>query len=161
VSGNEVDDLSELEALPPEPPDPSVRARLLANLHGRERWTPFAPEVARLFAMTAADARDALRRIEEPDAWEAGLWPGSQLLRTAALTAANAIISRLPAGLHIPTHQHATRELTYILDGEVVEGARDQVHGSGVLLDMARGTSHEVTVVGPSPCLVVFALRLG
>ena len=142
-------------------PDPSVRTRLLAALRGPERWTPFAPEVAALLAVAPDDARAALRRIEDPSVWEAGLWPGAQLLRTPALTAANAIIARLPAGLCISEHAHATRELTYILDGEVVEAGSERVHGCGALLDKAPGTKHEVAVVGATACLVVFALRMG
>ncbi len=142
-------------------PAPTVRARLLAALRGPERFTPFAPEVARVFALAPEDVRAALRRIDDTSAWEAGPWPASRFLRTPALTAASALIARLPAGLRIGEHRHATRELTYILDGEVVEGGSERVHGSGALLDKAAGTEHEVTVIGDTDCLVVFALRIG
>jgi hypothetical protein len=60
-------------------PDPRVRARLLAALRGPERWTPFAPDIARMFKLAPHDARDALRRIDDTSAWETGLWPGSAL----------------------------------------------------------------------------------
>lgn len=139
-------------------PDPTVRARLLAALRGPERWTPFAPEVARVFAIAPKDVLDALRRIEDASAWEPGPWPASRFLRTPALTAASALIARLPAGLRIGDHAHPARELTYILDGEVVEAGCERVHRSGGLLDKAPGTRHEVTVL--DDCLVVFALQL-
>ncbi|MET0340187.1 MAG: hypothetical protein ABW252_04265 [Polyangiales bacterium] len=140
-------------------PDPSVRARLLAALRGPERFTPFALEVAHLFAIAPDDAREALRRIDDAEAWEAGPWPRSRFLRTPALTAASALIARLPAGLRIGDHAHAGRELTYILDGEVVESGSERVLGRGALLDKAAGSRHEVGVVGTTDCLVVFALR--
>jgi anti-sigma factor ChrR (cupin superfamily) len=150
----------EHDAISPEAPDPAVRERLLAALRGRERWTPFAPALAQLFAVTQDDALDALQRIEDPAAWQPGLWPGSQLLRTPALAAASTLIARIPAGTRIPHHRHACRELTYILDGELLESGSDRVHGTGVMVDRACGTAHELAVLGGSPCLVVFALRV-
>lgn len=155
-----LEDVPELEEITPESPDPEVRVRLLAALRGRERWTPFAAEVAQRFMLAPDDAREALQRIEDAQAWRPGLWPGSQLLRTPALTAVSALIARMPAGLRIAHHRHAARELTFILDGELVEAGSDVIHGSGVLLDKACGTAHELTVVGESPCLVVFGLRV-
>lgn len=141
-----------------EAPRPEVRERLLAALRGRERWTFHTPQLARLFALSPDDALDALQRIEAPQAWQPGLaLPGSEVLNTPALHAARAVIARLPAGSRIPPHRHTQRELTFILDGELMESG--SVSTNGALIDKAPGSEHPETVVGASHCLVVFGLR--
>ena len=145
------------EALAPEPPDPAVRARLLAALHGPERFTPHAGEVARVFELDQDAAREALLRIHDRAAWQPGFWPQSEHLVTDALMQKQALIARLPGGMRIPRHIHQARELTYILDGELIEDGK-LLHVSGALMDMARGSAHEVVVRGQQ-CLVVFAFR--
>lgn len=142
-----------------EAPRPEVRERLLAALRGRERWTFYTPELARLFALSHDDALDALQRIEDPKAWRRGLaLPGSEVLNTRALLTARAVIARLPAGSRIPPHRHPMRELTFILDGELTEDGI--VSTNGALIDKPPGSEHPETVVGASRCLVVFGLRL-
>lgn len=143
-----------VEALEEQEPDPSVRERLLSALRGRERWTPSASEVARVFSLSEEDARNALRGIEERTDWIPGPWPGSELLRVAELSRVAAIIARLPAGTRIKAHRHTMRELTYLLDGELRDG--DQVYRSGELMDKPAGSEHALEI--NERCLVVFAL---
>ena len=147
------------EDLAPLPPTAAVRARLLSALRGPERFTPHAADVARLFELELADARAALLRIHDSTAWQAGFWPESQHLVTDALLQKHALIARLPGGMRIPRHVHQARELTYILDGELIEDGK-LLHLSGALMDMPRGSAHELVVRGQE-CLVVFALRFG
>jgi quercetin dioxygenase-like cupin family protein len=142
------------EGLDPSTPSPETRTRLLAALQGAERFTPYADEVARVFTLKVEDAREALRGIAG-EGWQPGLWPGSRWLRTPALTAARALIADMPAGLRISHHRHAGRELTFILDGELVEDGR--VYRSGELVDKEAGSAHALHVTG-ARCLVVFAL---
>ncbi|MET0283301.1 MAG: cupin domain-containing protein [Polyangiales bacterium] len=142
------------EALDPSTPSPDVRTRLLDALQGPERFTLYADEVARVFTLKLDDAREALRGIAG-EGWQPGMWPGSRWLRTPALTAARALIADMPAGLRIPHHKHPGRELTFILDGELVEDGR--VYRSGELVDKEAGSAHALQVTG-SRCLVVFAL---
>lgn len=142
------------EGLEASAPTPDARARLLAALQGPERWTPYAAEVARAFGLSFEDTVDALQRIEGADGWQPGLWPGSRWLRTPALTAARALIARMPGGLTIPHHRHPGRELTFLLDGELIEDGR--VYRSGELMDKQLGSAHTIEVT--EACLVVFAL---
>ncbi|HEX5657642.1 MAG TPA: cupin domain-containing protein [Polyangiales bacterium] len=141
------------EVLDVSPPAPEVRARLLAALQGSERWTLYAGEVAGAFGLTRDDALEALRQIEG-GVWQPGIWPGSVLLRTPALIAARALVARIPGGVEIAHHSHVTRELTFLLDGELSEEGR--VYRSGELIDKAPGSAHALHCV--EPCLVVFGL---
>ena len=145
------------EALEPRLPDPQVRARLLDALRGRERWSPFAAEVARAFALELAAVREALAQIHDGNAWHPGFWPGSRLLITPQLRSAQTVIATLPPGIQIPRHRHAARELTYVLDGVLVENGSLR-HEAGTLLDMSKGSEHEVSVPPDSDCLVVFGI---
>jgi anti-sigma factor ChrR (cupin superfamily) len=146
-----------VDGLAPQEPEPAARARLLAALHGPERWTPWAASVAALLGIDEQDTRDALQQIEERAAWQAGLWPGSYILQTAALRAARALIARLPPATRIARHNHSARELTYVLAGELREDDR-RSYGPGALVDMQVGSEHELAVAGTDECLVVFFL---
>jgi quercetin dioxygenase-like cupin family protein len=144
-----------VDGLQPVAPPPRVRAVLLAELQGPERYTPAAAEVARHFGLAPAEARAVLRKIDDKDAWIPGPWPGSQLILTESLLRVRAMIARLPAGTRIARHRHAQRELTYILDGAL---STEQVNfGHGALMDMKPGSEHEIAVAPDSDCLVVFA----
>ena len=145
------------DALDPGTPDPSVRPRLLAALRGPERWAPFAAEVAHAFGLELAAVREALGQVDDRSAWHPGFWPGSSLLITPALRGAQAVIARLPSGTRIPRHQHAARELTYVLDGVLIENGGTQ-HRAGTLLAMAPGSEHDVAVPDDDECLVVFGI---
>jgi quercetin dioxygenase-like cupin family protein len=145
------------DALEPAAPDPAVRVRLLAALRGPERWSPFASEIASAFGLELGAAREALALVQDGNAWHPGFWPGSKSLITPSLRQAQAVIARLPGGIRIPQHQHAVRELTYILDGVLIEnGSTD--HRAGTLLAMDPGSSHEVAVPDDDECLVVFGI---
>lgn len=147
------------EELAPEPPAVDVRTRLLETIRGPERFTPHAADVSRLFGLSLADAREALCLVQQSSAWQPGIHPDSQHLFTDALRQRHALIARLPAGMRIPRHVHQGRELTYILDGELLEDGK-LLHVSGAIMDMARGSAHELVVRGQL-CLVVFALHFG
>jgi len=145
------------DALDNVAPDPVVRARLLTELRGRERWTPWGVTVAALLEIPVAQAVDALQQIEDAAVWQPGLWPGSKVFQTPALAQACAILARIPPGTRIARHRHEQRELTYLLDGELADEHR--VFGRGDLVDMAIGTEHALAVGGTGDCLVVFFLR--
>lgn len=146
-----------VRGLAPHAPEPEARARLLGELRGPERWTPWAASVAALLQIEEADSHKALQKIEDQAEWLPGLWPRSSILQTGALKAVRALIARLPPGTRIARHKHTTRELTYVLAGELLEDDR-RSYGPGELADMDVGTEHELTVAGTSDCLVVFFL---
>jgi hypothetical protein len=145
--------------LEPLAPPAELRERLLQSLRGPERFTPFAPDIARGFGLTADAVRAALQRIVEPDVWQPAILPGSWFTATDALRQARTVISRLPAGTRIPMHRHAGRELTYVLDGELLEDGVKQL-GPGDLLEMNAGSRHALDVAESGECLVVFSLRI-
>lgn len=147
------------EPLVPEAPAANLRARLLAAIRGPERFTPHATDVARLFGLEHEAARQALRLVNDQGAWQPGIHPDSSHLVTDALKQRHALIARLPGGLRIPRHVHRARELTYILDGELLEDGK-LLHVSGAFMDMQSGSAHELVVRGQL-CLVVFALQFG
>jgi quercetin dioxygenase-like cupin family protein len=141
--------------LEPEPPNPALRARLLAQLAGPERFALFAEDLSRAFGVTREAALHALRRIPDPSAWRPGLHAGTQLLSTDALSEARVVIARLPAGTLIPKHYHHGREATLVLQGLLIEDGRTE-HGPGALLDMPAGSAHAIAVSDQAGCLVVF-----
>ena len=141
-------------------PPPALRRRLLEALNGPERFAPFVPAIARDFGVTQEAVRAALERIPDPDAWQPAILPGSWFIATDGLRQARTVISRLPAGTRIPAHRHAGLEMTYVLDGELLEDGVTQV-GPGELLAMNAGSEHRLEVAGSGECLVVFSLRLG
>lgn len=138
--------------------DPALdraRDRLFATLHGAERYTLFADEVAHTFGVQREHALAALRAIRDGSAWSDGPLPGTRILIHPELAQRRSVIAQLPVGLHIPIHAHAERELTFVLDGELLDDGVRRV-GPGELLDMPVGTSHSITVAGEHPCLAVF-----
>jgi hypothetical protein len=145
-------------ALPERTPSVAQRDKLLAALHGPERFAPFVDELVQSFGVSHDALRDALARIPDSSAWRPGFWPDSELLQTPELARASTLIARLAPGSVIAQHQHPFRELTYVLDGDLTEDGKHRV-GPGELLDAQPGTQHAIAVTGASPCLVVFAIR--
>ena len=143
-------------SLAPIEPEPSARARLLAALRGPERFTLFSLEVARSFGLSEDAALAALRAAGDEAAWHhdprAG---GGSWVTTPELRAAQVVIARLPAGSVIPRHAHDGRELTFVLDGLLIEDGQ-RACGPGTLLDPGIGSEHELVVGADKPCTVVF-----
>jgi hypothetical protein len=146
------------ESLAPAATNPTDRERLLQLLRGPERFSPFAFEISRAFGVDVAVVRESLARIHDAHAWVPGLWPGSSLLVVPKLAEIRTVIGRLPGGTRIERHQHAARELTYVLDGVLLEDGAVR-HGPGALLDKEPGSEHGVVIPAADECLVGFALR--
>ena len=145
-------------ALPPEAPDPAVRARLLASVEGR--FARFAARFAQLFDVTLERARDLLAMADVPSAWEAGPGPGSALLHFAAgprYASADAGFVRLAPGMTFPWHRHHGHEHCLVLAGEAVDSMCGTMRpGDEATAD--GGTEHEFRTVGDEP--YVFAVRV-
>jgi quercetin dioxygenase-like cupin family protein len=136
-------------------PAPEVRARLLTQIAGPERFAPLASTAARTFGVPIEAAREALRLVDDPSVWAEGLMPGAVLFSTPALRAAHVVIARLPPRTRIPGHLHDSRETTLVLDGCLIEDGH-RPYGPGAVLDMSAGSRHEVAVPADTECLVVF-----
>jgi hypothetical protein len=148
-------------SLEPVEPVAELRANLIARLQGSERFAPFAGDVARVFGLTPAAAREALLQVDDANVWRDGLWLGSRVFWTPALREVSAVIARLPAATQIPKHPHADRELTLVLQGCLIEDGQAR-HGPGEVLDMPASSEHAIAVSADAECLVVFyPLRLG
>lgn len=133
-----------------------VRARLLERLHGRERYTPFAHEVARCYGLDVDDALSALRAIHDPWVWRRDATiPGSFVFTTPALARARVVVSRLPVATRIPKHPHRSRETAFIVDGLLIEDGHKH-YGPGSIMDKQAGTEHEIEVAGAHACLSLF-----
>jgi hypothetical protein len=143
------------ERLPPSAPPSEARARLLAELKGPQRFAPFAAEIAERFGAPLPVVQAALARIDDASAWLKSPKSTLDLLPVHLTMNGAVVISRLAAGTRIPKHKHAVREVTYVLDGELITDGDS--HGRAACLDMAEGTEHELQVSDEEDCLVVFA----
>lgn len=133
----------------------AARARFHALVKGRERFAPFANEIARSFNAPLDAVRGALGRIDDPAAWLALPVPGLQVIPVCSTSNGGVVIGKLRAGTRIPRHRHRTRELTFVLDGELI--AEGKTHTRAACLDMPEGTEHTLDVSPTDDCLVVFA----
>jgi putative transcriptional regulator len=149
------------EALPPLAPSPAARARLLESLSGPDRFRPFFAELARRFDLTVEAVRGLLARIDHPAAWEGSAVPWVKLIHFEggpALAGADAGFVRVGAGTRFPRHAHQGRELAFVLEGRMIQGAR--TFGPGDIDDVGTETVHDY-VVGPEADLVVMVWHHG
>lgn len=145
-------------SLAPEPPPPSLRARLLEST----REQSLADALARAFDLARDKAAWLLERIADPAGWTAGPLPGMELYHFDAgprLAGADTGLVRFPAGLRFPKHKHLGPELMLVLQG----GFRtdDGRHlRPGEMLAMAPGTAHEL-LVDDDGCVAAVSLEVG
>jgi hypothetical protein len=161
----EVDDVRALLAgaadlLPPVPPDPAVRERLLRSLGSADRFAAFAARAAGLLDLSIETVRALFARIDDPAAWEPGL-PGMSMQHFAAgprFATADAGFVRLQPGMAFPRHRHLGPEVTLVLEGAMRDG--DRIYGPGDILEMAEGSVHEYSAT-PERELVVMTIQNG
>jgi hypothetical protein len=148
-------------ALPPAVPPAALRARLLATLGGPDRFRPFFAELARRFDLTVEAVRALLGRIDDPAAWEATPVPWVKLIHFQggpALGAADAGFVRVGAGRRFPRHSHKGPEMSFVLEGRMIEGTR--VYRPGELEEISPDVVHDY-VAGPEADLVVMVWHHG
>jgi ChrR Cupin-like domain len=125
--------------------EPSARARLLAALDA-ERYLPFCAELARHFDLAEQAMRTLLARIVDPAAWTPGTPPVESFVDFepgAAVHPLRAGFVRLAPGAKLSAHRHTDRELTFVLEGELVDG-EGQRHGPGTAIAMPAASAHEL-----------------
>ena len=151
------------DALPPEPPAPAVRDRLMASVDAAvapNRWERFAARVAEMFDVSVDKARMFLGWIDEPARWEPSPLPGVQLVHLPggpAWAGADCGLVRVPAGTRFPWHGHHGEELTLVLAGRAVEsGGAELVPGAETVLTAA--DEHDF-VVDEASGDYIFAVR--
>jgi anti-sigma factor ChrR (cupin superfamily) len=61
--------------------------------------------------------------------------------------------ARMSGGMRLPEHRHTDRELTFVLEGELYDGAGNG-YGPGDHIDMAPGSVHSLAVPDGGEALV-------
>jgi quercetin dioxygenase-like cupin family protein len=144
------------------------RARLLASLD-RERYLPFCAELARhvdlpedaLRKLLALSASDSAWTRAAPPVWgyiDFDPGPGRAPLRAGFV--------RLLGGARLPRHEHLDRELTFVLEGLLIEvhtadgpeqhgAASERSYGPGSVIDMPVGSTHALRVPEAGSATVV------
>lgn len=134
-------------AVPPATPGSDARARLMAAIE-RERYLPFLRELSTKFDLPEDNMRTLLSRIDDSRAWVLGAPPIQGHLnfrpgpRHAALRGG---FARMQGGMRLPHHIHTDRELTVVLEGELVDG-EGRSYRPGDSIDMPPGSGHSLSV---------------
>ena len=143
-----------------EAPPAEARGRLLQALTGVARFRPLLAALGRLTDLGAEALSDVLRRIDDAASWIDGA-PGVRYFHfdvgPAAPTPAAGLV-RVRSGAVFPRHRHLGHEVSFVLDGVLVEGGRR--HGAGSVVESAAGSEHEYAA-GPGRDLLLVSLHGG
>jgi gentisate 1,2-dioxygenase len=143
-------------SLSPVEPPATVRSTLLNELDGWARYLPFAAELARRFDLTRERVRQLLSMIDEPGRWAPGIDPVQGFMHFApgpAHAELHGGFVRMLPGMRFPPHRHRERELTFVLEGELSDGA-GVLYRPGDGLEMPAGSVHSLGVASSEPALV-------
>jgi hypothetical protein len=144
----------------PLAPPPALRARLLDAARG-EPFARFTRRFAELFDVAIDRARELLRLIDRPAAWEPGPGPRSWLIHFQAgpsLAAADTGFVKLAPGERFAWHRHDGDEHCLILQGT----ADDSLSGrltAGDEGQLAGGTEHDFVAVGDEDLIFAVWVR--
>jgi putative transcriptional regulator len=144
-----------VETLPPLEPSPAVRSRLLDSLARAERFAPFFAQLERLLDLPVQAVRAVLARIDDAASWEPGM-PGMELQHFEAgprLSTADAGLVRLQPGASFPRHRHVGQELTFVLEGRMIDGG--EIYGPGSLVERLADTVHDYSATTEQALLIV------
>lgn len=138
------------------PPPSVLRSRLLSGIEGRARYLPFAADVAEHFDLSYQAARELLLGIDGSAQWTQGVSPvlGFFHFRPGPrLAPLRGGFVRMQQGAAFPLHRHRDRELTLVLEGQMVDG--DGVrYEPGQAIDMPEGSTHTLRVADGGPALL-------
>jgi putative transcriptional regulator len=127
--------------------DSGSRERLMAAVE-TERYLPFCSELARHVDLPEGEVRALLARGANPTAWTRGVLPVVGYIdfdpgpRVAPLRAG---FVRLLGGARLPRHEHIDRELTFVLEGALVDDS-ERTYTPGSVIDMPVGSAHALSV---------------
>jgi anti-sigma factor RsiW len=125
--------------LPPTPLAPEGRARLMAAVASPDRFAPFLAKLADILQLSLDKVRAVVARIDDEAIWEKGL-PGIDSFHFDAgpsLAGADAGLLRFAPGAAFPRHRHVVgREVTFVLEGDLVEGGVTYGPGSVVVREL-------------------------
>jgi putative transcriptional regulator len=142
-------------ALPACAPAPKVRARLLAEIEGAERYAPFTARVASLFALDASRAASLLVRAADPAAYRSLPIAGVAIAKAESgseLGAAQACFLRAEPGTRYPRHEHGGEERVLVLEGAYLDDAGHEARAGDLALGEP-GAAHSFVVLEGAPCV--------
>lgn len=142
--------------LPEVAPDPAVRARLLASA-AQDRLLPFADDLARICDLARGVMQAILRKVDDLAAWAPGPMPGIEVIHFdhgPGCLAADTGLVRFVPGAVIPRHRHLGHELSYVLEGTLIDddGRR---YGPGEVLDKTVDDTHGFSAGAEAPLVLV------
>ncbi|MEO1335850.1 MAG: cupin domain-containing protein [Myxococcota bacterium] len=131
-------------ALTPIVPSSDARARLMAAAEGPDRYSAVFKDIARFCDLSIDGVRQVLKSIDDAAAWVAG--PSPEILiqhfdHGPASVGADTGFVRFPPHFEFPRHRHEGREITIVLDGDLVDHD-GQAYGPGDILGYPDGSSH-------------------
>jgi anti-sigma factor ChrR (cupin superfamily) len=142
-------------ALPPEPPPPSLRGRLLARIAPRP-MAAFADKLAALFDVTAQRARALIDRLDAPAAWSPGPVAASWVMMVddpgPKLAGAFCGFVKMGQAVSWPRHTHLGTEHMLVLAGGFKQDDGAEVH-PGTVHTMTEGSSHSFVIFDDEPCI--------
>jgi putative transcriptional regulator len=142
-------------ALPSCEPDTTVRARILAEIEGAQRYAPFTARLASLFALDAERAAALLVRAADPACYQPLPLAGLALATAesgALLGEARAWFLRAAAGARYPLHEHRGEERVLVLEGCFRDDTGHEAHAGDLEISEA-GTAHAFVVLDGAPCV--------
>lgn len=152
-------------SLPPVPPNPALRRRVLASAAATCRFAHLAPRAAALLDVGESRALSLLARVDAPDTrWDPGPAPGIALHHfDAGPAVARAITGfvRIAPGVSFPHHEHAGRERGLILQGAYRDGATGRVLRAGDAVDNPPGSEHDLTALAGPPLVFIVVVEGG
>lgn len=142
--------------LPPVTPTSDARNALLAALSTGARYRPFLADLMRHFDLSAERVRELMDAIDDPNAWEAGPFPGISVMHFAG--GPNAVgndtgFVRLPRGLQFPYHRHLGHEVNYVLEGALRDGD-GKLYVAGEAIERSIDSAHEFSVPDDADALI-------
>jgi anti-sigma factor ChrR (cupin superfamily) len=136
--------------LPPAPPPPELRVRLLAAVAGP--LTAHAPRVAELLDLAPDLVARALARVHAGDAPWVAVLPGIDVYTLHTAGPRECGILRAAPGGTFPYHRHLGEERVLVLQGSCVDSSGRQL-GPGDEIHHGPGTAHHLEI-HPGPALV-------
>lgn len=149
-------------ALPAVSAPSSVLGRVLHSTQQLHRFERYAVAVAELLDVSVDEAISKLDRLDQPGAWQPGLFAGMQLLHvTGGPSVANAVTGfvRIEAGKAFPDHEHLGNESILVLQGRCQD--RDQLFVPGDVVHMPSGSSHSFQVCAGPDLLYLAVVQMG
>lgn len=161
---NETDDLlfavwAEAVVQPEVPPE-RLRRQLFDSVGGAARFRPFAAAVRRIFDLTERAWSDVVRRIDEASGWKDDI-PNATYFHFQpgpACAGAESGVVRIKQGALFPRHRHLGHEITFVLDGLLLD--RGGSYGPGSVVESETGSEHDYRA-GAGRDLLIVSLHRG